>query len=295
VLPSGKILQLGGKTVKRSTGYELMHLIIGSEGTLAVVSKIIIKLIKLPRNFITLYIPFNTLDDAIRSVSDILKNRLTPAALEFLERDVILETEKQTGKRMPHDTAEAYVIARLCDDDESVLYTEGEEISKICLRNGSLDVLVADTDESQRKIWDVRSMVYDGIIKGRDVQIVDTAVPIGDIAKYMKVVKNISTKYGIRILSLGHAGDGNIHIHPIKGQKSNEEWSQIHPRIMEEIYKASVSFGGTISGEHGIGYAKKKYFTSYFDNEQIKLMKGIKKVFDPTNILNPGKILDEEQ
>lgn len=196
---------------------------------------------------------------------------------------------------MPHDTAEAYVIARLCDDDESVLYTEGEEISKICLRNGSLDVLVADTDESQRKIWDVRSMVYDGIIKGRDVQIVDTVVPIGDIAKYMKVVKNISTRYGVRILSLGHAGDGNIHIHPIRGQTSIEEWSRIHPKIMEEIYEASMAFGGTISGEHGIGYAKKKYFTSYFDNEQIKLMKGIKKVFDPTNILNPGKILDEEQ
>ncbi len=294
VLPSGKILELGGKTVKRSTGYELMHLIIGSEGTLAAVTKVIIHLIKLPKVFITFYVPYNDFDGAVKSVSQILKSRLTPTALEFMERSVILETEKQTGKKMPHDTAEAYLIIRLDGDDDSILYSEGERISNICLENGALDVLVADTKESQANIWDVRSGFYDGIVKGKDIDIVDTVIPISSIPDFMKAIRKISARHGVRILAFGHAGDGNIHIHPTRDTLSPEEWAEKYPKIMKEIYETSLFFGGTISGEHGIGYAKKKYFASGFDKEQIMLMKKIKKIFDPNNILNPGKIFDTE-
>ena len=294
VLPSGKILNLGGKVVKRSTGYELIHLIIGSEGTLAAVTKVIIKLIKLPSLFITLYIPFNTLHGAIKSVSEILRDRITPTAIEFVEKDVILETENRIGKKMPNHDSEAYLIIRLDGENDSLLYEEGEKISGVCLRNGALDVLVADTKESQNNIWDIRSAFYDGIVKNRDAEIVDTAVPRSKIPEFIMAVKNISAKYGVRILCFGHAGDGNVHIHPQRDNLTIEEWSQKLPKIMEEVYRTSKAFGGTISGEHGIGLAKKKYLQIGLDEEQIRIMKEIKRIFDPNNILNPNKIFDLE-
>jgi glycolate oxidase len=292
VIPSGKILQLGGKTVKRSSGYELMHLIIGSEGTLAAVTKVIIRLIKLPKLFITLYIPFRDMVGAFKSVSEILRNRITPTAIEFIEREVILETERKTGRRMPNHDAEAYLIIRLDGEDEPILFSEGEKISSICLENNALDILVADTKESQSKIWEIRSAFYENIVKNKDAEIIDTVIPPSSIPEFMTKVKSISTKYGVKILSYGHAGDGNIHIHPIRESLSKEEWYQKLPSVMDEIYKTSISFGGAISGEHGIGVSKKTYFQTEFDIEQIKLMKQIKMVFDPNNILNPGKIFD---
>jgi glycolate oxidase len=292
VLASGKILQLGGKTVKRSSGYELMQLLIGSEGTLAAVTKVILRLIKLPRLFITLYIPFQDMGGAFRSVSEILRKRITPTAIEFTEREAILETERQTGKKMPSHDAEAYLIIRLDGDDENTLLSEGEKISEICMANSAVDVLVADTKESQSKIWDIRSVFYENIVRNNDAEIIDTAIPPSQIPEFMNVVKDISNKYGVKIISYGHAGDGNLHIHPIRGDLSKEEWTKRLPNVMDEVYKASIRIGGTISGEHGIGVSKKHYFQENFDNEQIRLMKMIKTAFDPNNILNPGKIFD---
>lgn len=292
VLSSGKILQLGGKTVKRSIGYELMHLIIGSEGTLAAITKATLRLIKLPKFFITLYIPFNDVDGVVKSVSEILKNRLTPTAIEFVEKDAILETERQTYKKMPNHDAEAYLIIRIDGDNESTLLSEGEMISNICLENKALDALIANTKESQSKIWDIRSLFYKCIVKNRDAEEMDTVIPPSNLADYMKAIKNISANYEVRILNYGHAGDGNIHIHLMRDSLSIEEWLQKLPQIMAEIYQTTVTFGGAISGEHGIGIAKKEYFQKDFDNEQIIFMKEIKRVFDPNNILNPGKIFD---
>ena len=292
VLPSGRILQLGGKTVKRSSGYELMQLLIGSEGTLAAVTKVTIKLIKLPKLFITLYIPFQDMGGAFRSVSEILRKRITPTAIEFTEREAILETERQTGKKMPNHDAEAYLIIRLDGDDENVLLSEGEKISEICMENSAVDILVADTKESQSKIWDIRGDFYENIVRNNDAEIIDTAIPPSQIPEFMAVVKNISTKHGVKIISYGHAGDGNLHIHPIRGKLSKEEWTHKLPSVMDEVYKASIKIGGAISGEHGIGVSKKHYFKEDSDDEQIRLMKMIKTAFDPNNILNPGKIFD---
>lgn len=248
VLPSGKILNLGGKVVKRSTGYELIHLVTGSEGTLAAVTKVTLKLIKLPSLFITLYVPFNTLQGAIKSVSEILRDRITPTAIEFVERDVIIETENRIGKKMPNHDSEAYLIIRLDGDNESLLYDEGEKISGICMRNGAVDVLVADTKESQENIWDIRSAFYEGIVKNRDVEVIDTAVPRSKIPEFIIAVKSISARYGVRILCFGHAGDGNIHIHPQRNDLTVEEWSEKRPKIMDEVYRTSKAYGGTISG-----------------------------------------------
>ena len=292
VLPNGKVLNLGGKIVKNSTGYDLMQLIIGSEGTLAVVTKVIIKLIKMPKLFMTLYIPFNNLFDAAKSVSEILRERMTPTAMEFVEKDVIIEAENRTGKSMPHHDAEAYLIIRTDGDKEEDLYEDAEGISEVCLRNNAVDVLVADTKERQDRIWDTRSIFYEAIVKSKIADIVDAAVPPSKIPKYIMKVREISDTYGVRILSYGHAGDGNIHVHPIKDELSDEEWNEKLPRIMTALYKESAALGGTISGEHGIGSAKKKYLSICVDQDELELMEEIKRVFDPNNILNPGKIFD---
>jgi len=292
VLPNGKVLNLGGKVVKRSSGYDLVQLIIGSEGTLAVVTKAVMRLIKLPRLFMTLYIPFCSLDDAARSVSDILRERMTPTAMEFVEHDVIIEAENRLGKMMPHHNAEAYLIIRIDGDEDRELYQDAEGISDICLRNNAVDVLVADTKEKQDRIWDVRSVFYEVIVKSRVAELVDAAVPPSKIPEYIKKVRGISEEFGIRILSYGHAGDGNIHVHPLKDGLSDEEWSMKLPKVMTRIYCEAAALGGTISGEHGIGWSKKKYLPICIDEEQLRLMKEIKKIFDPNNILNPGKIFD---
>ncbi|UCH01414.1 MAG: FAD-binding oxidoreductase [Candidatus Bathyarchaeota archaeon] len=295
VLSSGKILMLGGKTVKRSSGYELMHLIIGSEGTLAAVTKVIIKLIKLPKRFITLYIPFDEANNAVKSVSKILKKRITPTAMEFVEREVILETEKQTGKKMPHNESEAYLIIRIDGDDDTILFEEGEKIANICLENGALDVFFADSKERQHRIWDVRSLFYDGVVKNKkNIEIIDTVIPPSKIADYMRTAKKIADAHGIKIIGFGHAGDGNIHLHPIGDGLSQKEWYRKHKMVMKELYESSVALGGTISGEHGIGVSKKEYLQIGLDENQISLMREIKKIFDPNIILNPGKIFDME-
>lgn len=295
VLPSGKVLSLGGKTIKRSTGYELMHLIIGSEGTLAAVTKVILRLIKLPKLFITLYVPFPNLHDAIKTVPEILGKKITPTAIEFLEREPLLIAEKHLGKAMPHHDAEAYLILRIDGDKEDELYDVGEDVSKICMENNALDVLIADTKETQDIIWGLRACFYEALVENRVVELVDTVVPPSRVADYMEEVKEISKKSSMRIIGYGHAGDGNVHLHLMKDDLSDEEWSERRSKTMKEVYKTAVAFGGTISGEHGIGLDKKDYFTIGIGEEELKLMKGIKRLFDPNNILNPGKIFDMKE
>jgi glycolate oxidase len=292
VLPSGEILELGGKTVKRSMGYDLMQLVIGSEGTLAAVTKVIVKLIKLPGIFMTLYVPFDDLQKGVASVCEILRNRITPTAMEFVERDAILLAEEHLEKTMPHHDSAAYLIMRIEGDKEDDLYEEAEAISEICTNNGAVDVLVADTPESQSRIWDIRSHFYEAVVKARMAELVDAAVPPGRIADFLLAVKEISKEYGMRIIGYGHAGDGNIHLHPLKDEMSQKDWDQKLPEVMKAIYRTSVSFGGTVSGEHGIGSAKTAYVSIALDEPQLGLMKEIKKLFDPNGILNPGKIFE---
>jgi glycolate oxidase len=292
VLPSGKILNLGGKTIKRSTGYELLHLIIGSEGTLAAVTKIILRLMKLPKIFITLYVPFPSLHDAIKTVPEIIRRKITPTAMEFIERAPLLVAEKHLGERMPHDDAEAYLILRIDGDSEDELYKIGESVAAICTENNASDVLIADTKEAQDKIWDIRGRFYEALIQNRVADIVDTVVPSSRVADYMDEVKKISKKHGIRVLGYGHAGDGNIHLQIMKDDLSDDGWTQGRLKTMRELYTTAVAFGGTISGEHGIGLAKKDFFPIGVGEEEMKLMKGIKSLFDPHTILNPGKIFD---
>jgi glycolate oxidase len=294
VLPSGQILHLGGKTIKRSSGYELLHLIVGSEGTLAAVTKVILRLIKRPKHTITLYVPFPSLNDAIKTVPEIIRRKITPTALEFLERESILLAEAHLGQRLPHHDADAYLLLRIDGDKEEELFFNDTATTEIYTAHNAVDVLVADTREAQARIWDLRGRFYEALVENRVVELVDTVVPPSRVADFMEEVKQLAAACGVEIMGFGHAGDGNVHLHLMKGSLSEEEWTARWPATMKQVYEIAVACGGTVSGEHGIGLAKKDYFLLSVGAEELRLMRGIKRLFDPHNILNPGKIFDLE-
>ena len=292
VLPSGAVLQLGGKTLKRSTGYELLHLLVGSEGTLAAITKVLLRVMKEPQRVITLYVPFPNLTAAIATVPHIIREKITPTAIEFMEQELLLLVEQLVDQRMPHDGAAAYLIIRLDGDEETSLYELGEAVAEVCLAHGAEDVLIAESREAQSQIWDLRSRFYEVLKSTYVLDTVDAVVPISQIAKYIHLGKQISQKYGLTIHGLGHAGDGNVHLMLLKDALSDKEWSEKLSHTKQELHEAAVSLGGTISGEHGIGYDKKKYLPLIASKDELALMRNIKYVFDPHNILNPGKIFD---
>jgi glycolate oxidase len=294
VLPSGQVLHLGGKTIKRSSGYELLHLIVGSEGTLAAVTKIILRLIKRPQHTITLYVPFPSLNDAIKTVPEIIRRKITPTALEFLERESILLAEAHLGQRLPHHDADAYLLLRIDGDKEEELLEVGEAVAEICTAHHAIDVLIADTREAQARIWEIRGRFYEALVENRVVELVDTVVPPSRVAEFMSEVKRLAAACGVEIMGFGHAGDGNVHLHLMKGSLSDDEWTTRWPETMKKVYETAIAYGGTVSGEHGIGLAKKDYFPLSVGAEELRLMRGIKRLFDPHNILNPGKIFDLE-
>ena len=292
VLPTGEIIHLGGKIVKNSTGYSLLDLIIGSEGTLGVVTKAILRLVPLPKINVTLYAPYEDLQNASRTVSEIIKEKIVPPAIEFIDRSSILVAERYLGRPMPRDDAPAYVLIRIEGDDKEEVDADYEAVGEICIKNGALDVLVAETKDSQEKVWEGRSCIIDAAKAESFVEVLDCVVPRNKIPELIKGLNDLVEKYGVECQNFGHAGDGNVHTNILKRDMSDEEWREKIPKFIEEVYRLSISLGGTISGEHGVGIIRKRFLPLAMEKKQIELMKGIKRVFDPNNILNPGKIFD---
>jgi glycolate oxidase len=292
VLPTGEITFLGGKNVKNTTGYSLMNLIIGSEGTLAVITKAILRLVPSPKIKVTLYVSYKNFQDASKTVSEIIKNKIVPPAIEFIDQASIQVAERYLGRPMPQSDAPAYVVIRLDGNVEEAVNKDYEVVGEICMKNNALDVLVADTKESQDKLWEGRSCIIDAAKAEGFIEVLDCVVPRNRIPELIEGLNDIAKKYGLECQNFGHAGDGNIHTNVLKKDMDNKEWNKRIPLLLEEIYKLSVFLGGTISGEHGIGLIRKNFLTMTRDIVQINLMKGIKQVFDPNNILNPGKIFD---
>jgi len=292
VLPTGEVINLGGKTVKNSTGYSLIDLIIGSEGTLGIVTKAVLRLVPLPKLNVTLYVPYKSFQDASRTVSEIIGNKIVPPAVEFVDQSSILVAERYLKKPMPRDDAPAYVLIRLEGNDKKAVDIDYDAVGDICLKNNALDVLVADTKERQDRVWEGRSCIIDAAKSEGFIEVLDCVVPRSRIPELIKGLNDIAEKYGVECQNFGHAGDGNVHTNVLKKDVSDEEWTKKIPHLIEEIYRLSVSLGGTISGEHGIGLIRKKFLPMAVDKKQIELMRGIKRVFDPNNILNPAKIFD---
>ncbi|MCP4179811.1 MAG: FAD-binding oxidoreductase [bacterium] len=293
VYPNGEKDSIGGKIVKTSSGYSLKDIIIGSEGTLAIVTKAILKLLPVPKFNISLLVPFPSLEKAIEAVPAILKSKIIPTALEFTEREAILNTEKYIGKNFPHNTADAYLILTFDGNTKSELEESYEKIAHKCLDAGAIDVFISNTPERNESIWSARGTFLEAIkASTTELDECDVVVPRDKIAEFIKFSHALQKEYNVQIRSFGHAGDGNLHIYVLKDDLDEKTWEKTLSDVFERLYSRTREIGGNVSGEHGIGYAKVQYLKESIKTTGMKISKGIKEVFDPKLILNPGKIVD---
>jgi glycolate oxidase len=291
VLPSGEIITSGGKLVKNVTGYDLIQLLIGSEGTLAVVTKIVLRLLPLPKVQIDLLVPFDDFQAAADTVSDIIAHRILPTTIEFMERDSVLAVERLSQKQVPHDDAAAHLLIQLDGNSQEAVDADYEVVGELCLEHGARDVLVAKDSRTRDRLWEARRLIIDALNHASPINhMEDVVVPRAELPALLRGMKEISERYSVRIVCFGHAGDGNVHVNVLKDEILDERWDSLVPAVTEEIYQLSLSLGGTITGEHGIGATRRRYLPLALDEAQIELMRGIKAVFDPNQILNPGKI-----
>lgn len=291
VLPNGNIISLGGKVVKNSSGYALKDLMIGSEGTLGIITKAILKLLPLPQKTISLLVPFNSLSSAINTVPQIVKSKNIPTAIEFMQKEVIADAESYLGSKFPHHGSKAYLLLKFDGNSKQEIEACYDDVAKICLDNGAVDVLISDTDERDEAIWKARGAFLEAIkASTSDMDEVDVVVPRSCVNDLVEFSHSLQDKIGIRIKSFGHAGDGNLHIYILKDNLKEAEWQEKMELAMKEMYAKAAELCGKVSGEHGIGYAKKGYLKNVLTADEIAIMKGIKQSFDPKLILNPNKI-----
>ena len=294
VLPNGEIIWTGANTLKYSTGYNLTHLMVGSEGTLCIVTKIVFKLITLPKHDLLMLIPFNSAELACKAVAEVFKAGINPSAMEFMEKDAIDWSIKYSGELSFKVKPEwqALLIVEVDGNNLDVLMSDCEIISSVMQQNQCDEILFADSAEQKNAIWKIRRKVGEAVKSNSVYKEEDTVVPRAELPILLKGVKAIGKKYGFNSVCYGHAGDGNLHVNIIKGALSDDAWNIDLPNAISEIFELCKSLGGTISGEHGIGLVQKNYLPIVFSPYHLQLMKDIKKVFDPNYILNPGKIFN---
>ena len=296
VLPSGEITSFGAKVSKTSSGYSLLNLIIGSEGTLGIITELTLKLIPAPKNTLSLIVPFSDLETAISTVPKFKMANMDPQALEFMEREIILSSERYVGREVFPKTVAgieigAYLMITLDGDNEDEIMTRVENAAELLLLEGAVDVMVVDNPQKLRDAWATRSGFLEAIMEETKLlDECDVVVPIKEIARFLTFAKKTGEECGLEIKSFGHAGDGNLHIYQCSNDLEKEEFEKRVDMYFEKLYKEAVACGGLVSGEHGIGRGKVKYLAESIGETNMELMRGIKKVFDPDLILNPGKV-----
>lgn len=293
VLPSGEIIWTGANVLKYSTGYNLTQLMIGSEGTLGVVTKAVFKLRPLPTQNILMLVPFRKLEQAAEAVSSIFMAGITPSCLEFMERNAIDFTIKylNSGIQVTADV-EAHLLIELDGHNLDLLQNEAELIFQNLEKFDIGEVLLAESEQQKEELWLLRRKAPYAVRHTSVYKEEDTVVPRSRLPELVRKIKELEKKYGFTSVSYGHAGDGNLHVNILKSGLSDEEWNTMLPIAISELFQFVVSVGGTISGEHGIGLVQKPYLSIAVSDAQMQIMKGIKRTFDPNNILNPGKIFD---
>ena len=293
VLPNGEIFTTGARVLKNVTGYNLTQLIIGSEGTLAVITKIHVRLVPMTRIKKVVLVAFNTLEDAASAVASIFQSGITPSAMEFLERAAVQAAEERQGKKFPNGTAAAQLLIEVDGNNEDALTGEITAIAEVVEKHNAADILLAEDRAKVEEVWALRRGIGEAVKGISAYKEEDTVVPRAQLPQLVKGVKEICARYGITSICYGHAGDGNVHVNLLKNTLDEETWERVSNPAIREIFALTVSLGGTISAEHGIGYTQKSYLPIAMSEVEIRLMREIKRVFDPAGILNPGKILPD--
>ena len=288
-LPNGEIVQFGGKLVKNNMGYDLMHLLVGSEGTLAVVLEATLKLY--PRLDYTgaLVCSFKDTESAVKSVGEVQKAGIIPLAVEYMDRDIAVETAKRISKTWPmSDEGCVDLIYMVEEATEDALYETAGTIAEICENNGAVGSVIAENEKEQRNILEIRSDIYE-VFKPEFVDSLDTAVPVAHIGDLLRDIDVIAEKYGTRSPRFGHVADGNFHNFILMVDGKVPDWAD---DMRRDIYKAALKYGGTVTAEHGTGKTRKPYMELQYTPHVLEIMRNVKRAFDPNNILNPGVIVD---
>lgn len=297
VWADGRLSNLGGKFIKSSSGYNLTDLIIGSEGTLGIITRVTLSLLPRPGAISTLVAPFNSVNQAIETVPDILSRGILPTAVEFVQHEVISCAEQLLKKSWPTHDGSASLLFVLDGRSEDDLLAQAEKLAELLESGGAMDVLIAESPERQEEILSLRSMIYEALREGT-VELFDICVPRSEIAGHVEFVKEVEERYKIQLPTYGHAGDGNVHTHYMRKTISNgllgaeiAGWRQLHEKVREELFADAAARGGVISGEHGIGRVKREYLEKNLGAVNVEIMRLIKHALDSENILNPGKVV----
>jgi glycolate oxidase len=295
ILTDGSIIWTGANVLKNATGYNLTQLIVGSEGTLGIVTKIVLKLLPHPTQDLLMLVPFFDATKACEAVAAIFQAGITPSGLEFMERDALLLAKKSVGDSTIEvkENHQAHLIIEVDGFDIEHLMGECEKIMGVLEKFETDQILFAESQAQKDALWQLRRKVGEAVKTHSIYKEEDTVVPRFELPNLLKEVKRIGKKYGFESICYGHAGDGNLHVNILKGNLSDEKWDNELNLAIRELFEKVVALGGTISGEHGIGLVQKNYMDIAFPEVAINLMKNIKNVFDPNNILNPGKLFPE--
>lgn len=296
VLPNGEIMKLGKTVCKTSSGYSLLHLMIGSEGTLGIITELTLKLIPKPAYDISFVVPFKTVEECIASVPSIKLANLDPQSIEFFDADIVEMSSRFTGEpifpvNMDGTPVAASLLVTLVGSSQEALMPQIKKLGEVAEAAGAMDVLVVDTTERKKAVWAARSSFLTAIeAQTKFLDEMDVVVPVDKIAEFLIFVRNTGAETGITIRNFGHAGDGNLHIYACADDLDEAEFRRRTQIVMDKSYAKCTEFQGQVSGEHSIGHAKKEYLRESVGNTAFDLMAQIKKVFDPLMILNPGKV-----
>jgi len=295
VLADGAIINTGARVLKNSTGYNLTQLMVGSEGTLGIITKATFKLLPYPKHTMLLLVPFLSAEKACEAVSAIFQAGITPSGMEFMERDAIDYALKFIDNvELPiGEDVQAHLLIEVDGNYPETLMQDCEAIADIVMNFGASEPLFADNDKDKASLWTLRRRVGEAVKSHSIYKEEDTVVPRAELANLLRSVKALGAKYGFKSVCYGHAGDGNLHVNILKEEMSDKAWAEDLPKAIRELFAVVKALGGTISGEHGIGYVQKEYMDIVFNSVELNLQKEIKKVFDPQGILNPGKVFPE--
>ena len=292
VLPTGEIISTGANVLKNATGYNLTQLMVGSEGTLGIITKLVLKLIPAVKYNITLLVPFFSAVEACQAVNDILLEGIVPSALEFMERDAVAWAMHYTDQKaidLP-DGIGAHLLIEVDGNEMDSLYRQAEEITDVLKNYRTGEVLLADNNHQKEMLWALRRKVGEAVKSNSIYKEEDTVVPRAKLPELLQFIKSLGADYGFQSVCYGHAGDGNLHVNIIKGAMSDHDWNHKLKEALKILFRKVVELGGTISGEHGIGLVQKEFMEIAFKAKEIEIMRQIKNIFDPNGILNPGKI-----